>query len=124
MTTPDDARVRTLVDVDLTTVLDLDGADLRFRPRTDWRTFDGQPLTDDQADAVLAATSEDLRAAQARLTATVLELHTEADWLGEFSAMVEPYLCAGGTVGDALAAMPDDERSRAIELARLAGIAS
>jgi hypothetical protein len=43
VTTPNDARVRTLVDVDLTTVLDLDGVDLRFRPRTDWRTFDGQP---------------------------------------------------------------------------------
>lgn len=116
-TTPDPDRVRILADVDIASVVS--GDPITLNPPGHWRTLDGQSLTDEQIAAVGSATSADLRAVAGHHRAVMLERQTELDWFAEFRQIIAPYHTEG-TVEDALARMPEPERIRAVELARLA----
>ena len=119
----DRARVAVLTEVALPTVLDVHGDPPDVLPRHLWRTRDGRPLDDDQVDAVLEATSADLRAVMAHHRGALAMEDARTAWAAEFYALVGRYAGPDETVEVALAAMPAEVRRRAYDLADLAGLA-
>ena len=60
---------------------------------------------------------------RAELATDVAQAEAERDWYDEFLEVLRPWMeQSGRTLAEAFEAMPDDERNRAVELGRLAGV--